>query len=278
MDTFSKNVNYKLIIRNLKKEIMKTFGIVLFGALTMTLYSCKDDADKIDDPTGNESVELTYNFQDDTEGWNAAIAQFPADDEDLYEFETEQTTSPFDDEDGVLLLSATNPHDNLFMYASKQITGLEPNTRYRVSYNIEVASSVIIDTTGVDSDTTGVVTDTTAVDTDTTDVFTNLNDTVVIKAGAVSEEPETETTVDNLMQLSGIDIGEPGVDGADLIVLGSFAADTTAAGFETQAMATESPISVITNEDGDFWLLIGTETFGSRAEVYFTKIEVEIER
>ncbi len=251
---------------------MKKILIMIFGALTVAFYSCDDDTDRIDDPIEGEPVVLNYDFDSDDEGWNAGLAGYPIDDEGLYDFEVEATTSPADDEDGVVLLSTSNPgEDNLLMFVNKQVTGLEPNTRYDVSYTIELIPNVVIDTTGLDIDTTGLGTDTVGfVDT--------VNDTVTIKAGAVSEEPETEADELDFLQLIGIDVGEPGVDGSDLIVIGSFASDTTDTGFVQQTVSTETPISAMTNDDGDLWLLIGAESFGSRTEIYINNIEVEIDR
>lgn len=264
---------------------MKKVALLISGVFLFALYSCNNDEDTINEPIGDEGVELTYDFESGDEGWNAALVDFPVDEEDLYEFEVEQTTSPVDDEEGALKLSASNPNDKLFMYASKQIAGLEPLTQYKVSYTIDVASSVVIDTTGtgidttgVPADTTGVDADTTGVDGDTTGIVAAISDTVVIKAGAVSEEPVTETNTNNFLELIGIDIGEPGVDGIDLVVIGSFSADTTDVGFTGQTLSNDMPITVTTNEDGDLWLLVGTETFGRETEVYFNSINVVIEQ
>ena len=271
---------------------MKTIALIFSGVLVFSLYSCNNDEETINEPIGDDGVELTYNFESDEEGWDAALAEFPIDDEDLYEFEVEHTTSPLNDEEGALLLSASNPNGNLFMYVSKQISGLQPSTQYQVSYNLDLITRVIIDTTNVGTDTTGIVTDTTGIVTDTTgiandttdldgdngDLFVTLNDTVVIKAGAVSEEPVTETNTSNFLELIGIDIGEPGADGFDLVVIGSFAAEATDAGYTQQTVSTDTPISVVTNEDGDLWLLVGTETFGTETEIYFNSINVVIDR
>ena len=209
---------------------MKTIVLITFGFFAVGLYSCKDDSDRIDDPAVNETVELNYSFGANDEGWDAGIAGFPIEEESLYEFETKQVTSPLDEDEGVLLLSASNPNENLFMYASKHITGLAPNSRYDISYTVEFASSVEIDTTEMVTDTTGIGTDTPGVGSDTLG-FVNVNDTVVIKAGATSEELVTEEDDLDFLQLVGIDVGEPGVDGDDLVVLGSFASDTTSNGF-----------------------------------------------
>ena len=163
------------------------------------------------------------------------------------------------------------------MYASKHITGLAPNSRYDISYTVEFASSVEIDTTEMVTDTTGIGTDTPGVGSDTLG-FVNVNDTVVIKAGATSEELVTEEDDLDFLQLVGIDVGEPGVDGDDLVVLGSFASDTTSNGFTLHTASTETPISIMTNGDGDLWLIVGAESFGIKTEIYINSIEVNIKK
>lgn len=253
---------------------MKTVAVIVSGILALSLYSCSSDEDTVNEPIGEEGVELTYDFESNDEGWNAALVDYPLDDEDLYEFDVEHTDSPVDGENGALKLSASNPNDKLFMYASKQISGLEPSTRYQVSYSVDIASVVVIDTTMFVSDTTAIDNDTTNVD----EVFTSYNDTVVVKAGALSEEPATETTADNFLELIGIDIGEDGVDGTDLVVIGTFPADTTDTDVIGQTFTNTSPITVFTNDDGDLWLLIGTEAFATQAEIYLNSINVLIER
>ncbi len=242
---------------------MKKILIVIFMAITVAFYSCNDDTDKVNNPTGDETVILDYDFNSNDEGWNTGLADFPAADEDLYNFEVDLTTSPADDEEDVLVLSASNPNDdNLFMFASKHITGLDANTMYDVSYTLDIVPNVVVDTTGLGADTTGFV----------------ANDTVTIKAGAVSEEPETEEDDLDFLQLINIDIGDPGVDGTDLMVIGSFPADTTNVGFVQQTVSTDDPISARTNEDGDLWLIVGAESYGSKTEIYINKISVEIKR
>lgn len=243
---------------------MKTIALIISGVMAFSFYSCNNDEDTIDGPVGDEGVELSYDFEAGDEGWNAALANIPADDEDLYEFDVDHTTSPVDDEDGALYFSALNPNEDLFMFASKQISGLDPNTQYTVSYTIDLAPSVVIDTTGL------VV--------DTTDAPALENDTVFIKAGATGEEPETEIDENDFLDFIGIDIGEPGVDGADFVVLGSFSADTTDVGFTEQTVSTESPFPVMTNDNGDLWLLIGTESSGNFTEIYISNVDVTIKR
>jgi hypothetical protein len=248
-----------------KRTRMKKYVIIIFGALAIAFYSCEDDTENIDNPIDDEPVMLNYDFETDDEGWDAGLTGYPVDEEELYDFNVEVTTSPVDDEAGVVLLSSANPDDeNLFLYTSKHVSGLDPDAAYSVSFAVDLVPNVVLDTTGIGNDT---------IETDT-----NSNDTITIKAGAVSEEPATEADELDFLEFIGIDIGEPGMDGADLVVMGSFPADTTDAGYIEQTVSTENPISVTTNDDGELWLIVGAESSGSATEVYINSIEVEIER
>jgi hypothetical protein len=256
--------------------------LMILGALIISavLYSCKNDADRIEDPIIGQTIELTYDFESGTEGWEAGLSGFPADDEELYGLEVEHTTLPEPlDDNGALMVKAANPNENLFLFISKEVTGLQPNTRYDVNFTIEFASIVEIDTTGFVVDTTEFATDTTGID--TTGVGTGVyarNDTVVIKAGAVSAEPVLEVDNTNFFQIVGIDPGEAGKDGSDLIVLGNFPGDTTENGLTLQTASNENPISVSTNGDGELWLIVASESFGTSTVIYYNSITVEIGR
>ncbi|HZH72665.1 MAG TPA: hypothetical protein VFD91_09255 [Mariniphaga sp.] len=258
---------------------MKKFVIAVFGILTMGFYACSDDdAERIEDPTEGEAVELTYNFEAGDEGWDAGIIGIPADEEEAHGFEVNHVTAPYDENTGALLLSASNPNNNLFIYTARHLTGLEPNTSYDISYSVQFASVVEIDTIGVDIDTTGVGSDTTGIVNDTIDIVGNANDTINIKVGAANEELVVEETASNLLNLVGIDVGDPGVDGADLVVIGSFVADSDDSDYTLHTASTENPVSIMTNDDGELWLIVGAETFGSTTEIYINNIEVTIEQ
>jgi hypothetical protein len=256
--------------------------IMILGALAVSvaLYSCKDDSDRVDviDVPG-ETIELSYDFESGDEGWNAGIADIPAGDLDIYGLEVEHTTDlPFDS-DGALRVAASNPHNEFFIFVSKQLTGLEPNTNYNVSFTVDFAASVMVDTTGVVIDTTGVGVDTTGIGgvIDTIDVnVVNLNDTLIVKAGATALEPETEADAFDFLRLI-FDKGEVGFDGSDMVILGRYSSDISSGGYVLRTVSNEEPFSVRTNEDGELWLIVGAEATGSDVVVYFDSIHVEIE-
>jgi hypothetical protein len=261
--------------------------IMILGALAVSvaLYSCKDDSDRVDvvDIPGDQTIELSYDFESDDEGWNGGIADLPSDDLDLYGLDVDHVTDdlPFES-DGALRLSATNVNNDFFMFISKQITGLQPNKLYNISFTVDFAASVTVDTTGIviDTDTIGV--DTTGIvgsgnDTiDVGNVTVNLNDTIVVKAGATDLEPDTEIDANNFLRLI-FDKGEVGFDGSDLVVLGKFASDTSTGGYVLRTVSNEEPISVRANADGELWLIVGTEATGRDVVVYYDEIVVEID-
>ncbi len=249
--------------------------MMILGALAVSvaLYSCKDDSDKVDvvDIPG-QTISLAYDFESDDEGWNAGISDIPSGELDNYFLDAEQVSDiPFDS-NGALKVAASNPNHEFFLYVSKKITGLEPNTSYNVSFNVDLAANVtldttVIDTTGVGGDTTGVVGDSIDVD------IVNLNDSVIIKAGAVAEEPATEPDDLDFLRLI-FDKGEIGIDGSDMVVIGRYLASGN---FASQTASNEEAFRISTNEDGELWLVVGAESTGDELELYFDSIAVEID-
>ena len=242
--------------------------IMILGALAVSvaLYSCKDDSDKVDviDVPG-QAIELAYDFESDDEGWNAGISDIPSGELDNYFLDAEQVSDVPFDSNGALRVSASNPNNEFFLYVSKKITGLEPNTNYNVSFDVDFAASVTVDTTGID--TTGVVGDTIDVD------LVNLNDSIIMKAGAVAEEPATEPDDLDFLRLI-FDKGEVGIDGSDMVVIGRYSGSGD---FLKQSVSNEDLFLVTTNEDGELWLVLGAESTGEDVELYFDSINVEID-
>jgi predicted nucleotidyltransferase len=264
----------KLIVK-LKRKGMKKMMILGALAVSVALYSCKDDSDRVDvvDIPG-QTIELAYDFESDDEGWNAGISDIPSGELDNYFLDADHESDVPFDSNGALRVAASNPNNEFFLYVSKKLTGLEPNTRYNVSFNIDFAANVMVDTTGVVIDTTGVAGDTTGVIGDTIDVnVVNLNDSIILKAGAVAEEPATEPDDLDFLRLI-FDKGEVGIDGSDMIVLGRY---SSSGDFVKRSASNEDAFLAFTNEDGELWLVVGAESTGEEIELYFDAINVEID-
>jgi hypothetical protein len=273
--------NEKKLIVKLKSKSMKKIMILGALAVSVALYSCKDDSDRVDiiDVPGGQTIELSYDFESGDEGWNAGIADIPAGDLDIYGLEVDHTNDPPFESNGALRVAATNPHNEFFVFISKHLTGLEPNTSYKVSFTVDFAASVMVDTTGIVVDTTGIAGDTTGIVggiNDTIGVHVNLNDTLIVKAGATALEPETEADAFDFLRLI-FDKGEVGFDGTDMVILGRYSGDTTAGNYVLRTASSEEPFLVTTNEDGELWVIVGSEATGRDFVVYYDSISIEIE-
>jgi hypothetical protein len=262
----------RLIVK-LKCNSMKKIMILGALAVSVALYSCKDDSDRVDviDVPG-QAIQLAYDFESDDEGWNAGISDIPSGELDNYFLDAEHVTDVPFDSNGALKVAASNPNNEFFLYVSKKITGLEPNTNYNVTFDVDFAASVTMDTTGID--TTGVIGDTTGVIGDTIDVdIVNLNDSIIMKAGAVAEEPATEPDDLDFLRLI-FDKGEVGIDGSDMVVIGRYAGTGN---FVKNSASNEDAFLVTSNEDGEIWLVLGAESTGDEVELYFDSINAEID-
>ena len=108
--------------------------LILFLTLIFLFFSCnKDDENVITYP---ETLELTYDFQNDDQSWEGDFADYPLGEESFYElsYELSNLPTPLNTNSGALKQSGNNHSDDLFMFIRRQINGLKPNTDYRVSY------------------------------------------------------------------------------------------------------------------------------------------------
>jgi hypothetical protein len=143
--------------------------LILFLTLIFLLFNCnKEDENVITYP---ETLELTYDFQNDNQSWEGDFADYPLGEESFYElsYELSNLPTPLNTNSGALKQSGNNHSDDLFMFIRRQINGLKPNTDYRVSYEIEFASDVADEQVGVGG---------------------SPGEGVTIKAGAVITKPE----------------------------------------------------------------------------------------
>ena len=143
--------------------------LILFLTLIFLLFSCNtDDENAVTYP---ETLELTYDFQNDNQSWEGDFADYPLGEESFYElsYELSNLPTPLNTNSGALKQSGNNHSDDLFMFFRRQINGLKPNTDYRVPYEIEFASDVAGGQVGVGG---------------------SPGESVTIKAGAVITKPE----------------------------------------------------------------------------------------
>jgi hypothetical protein len=167
-----------------------SLSLIVFSAL---LTGCSTKYEK--------SYQFTSAFHEDQEGWVAGFADLPADyDSAQFMLDSGWGGLPSGLEGNALFLSGNNHSDDLFMFIQKQFTGLKPETTYQVQFEVELASNSPAGMMGIGG---------------------SPGESVYIKAGAVSHEPEVVSDSIDWLRMD-IDKGNQASEGEDMINLGTF--------------------------------------------------------
>jgi hypothetical protein len=215
------------------------------------LFSCKNK--NLDQPP---LVEFLWEFAAETQGWIGGFADYPVGGEEFYElvFEHDTLPEPLDQNQFALKLSGNNHSDDLFMFAKKRVTGLEPNTVYYITFTIEFASDVPDGSIGAGG---------------------SPGESVYIKAGAASDEPHTVIDNDNHYRMN-IDKGNQSQGGEDMDVVGDFSNDTDQAVYTLKTVTNEKPFRATSDGNGSLWIIVGTDSgFEATTTIYYNKIKAE---
>jgi hypothetical protein len=212
---------------------------------------------------GLQLITNVYDFRESDHAWIAGFCDYPAEqhDSDLYELKSGYVNTTISGRArNAYSISGYNHSDDLFMYLKKKITGLQPDTQYILTYEIEFAS----DLSG------GNLSDGAA------------GQKVFMKVGASDSEPKS--VIDDAGNyIMNIDKGNQGSDGEDMIVIGNIVTTELAEGLEvitrsnSPSTATEPAYDkrfvVKTNSKGELWLIVGTDSgFDGRTTLYYTSI------
>ena len=235
----------------MNKKMNKLFASVL-TALLFTLAGCEKDDNFV------EPKEFTFNFMNNTEGWEGDFADYPNETnvEDFYELEFSHATlpSPLNSSEVALRQSGNNHSDDLFMFVKKKLTGLEPNTKHNIDIEIEIATNVASGSLGVGG---------------------SPGESVYIKAGVSTNEPmKVLDNSDNYYRIN-IDKGNQSQDGTNMKLIGDFANDTDLNVYKLKILKTTSSVSVVSNSNGEVWIIVGTDSgFEATTTIYYNRITV----
>jgi hypothetical protein len=228
---------------------------LLWAMLATTVSACGES------PTdGSGTVRLDYDFHEGWQGWSGHFAEYPVGEEDFYGLEAGHATlpHPLPAARQAVFLSGNNHSDDLFMFLRRPIAGLRPNTRYRVSWTIEIATDAPAGCVGVGG---------------------APGESVYLKAGISRDEPRV-VAVDGYYEVT-VDKGNQAAGGADAIVLGHVANDNRDCFNPVYQLRTISSkpnaLRFTTDAQGGGWLLVGTDSgFEARTRIYYTKIRVTL--
>lgn len=230
------------------KLLNKCFLIVI----TAIFSGCNND-----DAVAIDPLDFTYDFENDSEGWTGDFADYPEGEEEFYElqFEHSMLPEPLNTSSGAIKLSGNNHSDDLFMFIKKEVSGLNPNQEYNITFSVEFASNVADDMVGIGG---------------------SPGESVYIKAGATPIEPNTILDDEGFLRLN-IDKGNQSESGEDMIVIGDFSNDTEENQYHLKTVTNTNPFRAMTNSSGTLWLIVGTDSgFEGTTTIYFNEIQVEV--
>jgi len=221
---------------------------------------------------GEEQVTFDLDFTPgpdqlppEAQGWEAGFANYSPAQEEIMEFASGHEPLPADVVGGPgedahgLFIGATNRSDDVFMFWTGQVEGLEPDATYRVQFEVEFATDSPAGCAGIGGPP---------------------GESVWVKAGAVPDRPEPFLDPDESQHgywFINIDKGNQSQDGPDARILGDVANTESGCGdeervWEMKTLEGDGTFEARSDDEGRIWLLVGTDSgFEGRTELYYTR-------
>ncbi len=202
---------------------------------------------------------FTFDFSEDHQNFEGGVSDFAVAQSDQHEFTFENTNflPPLDTLRLAQYISGINPSDDLFMYMKRQITGLQPNTMYSVTFIVEFASKVATNAFGVGG---------------------APGESVYMKAGLTLLEPDTMIINEGEPYVvMNIDKGNQSQPGVAMDTIGHVGVeDTTTVWAEKINHNIDHPFYFTTDNTGSAWIIIGTDSgFESKTELFYSRVTVD---
>ncbi len=209
----------------------------------------------------DEPFTFMYNFSNSTEQWSGGFADYPVGEEDFFNlnFNRSPLPEPLDSDVHALQITGDNRSDDLFMFIKRKIDGLKPSANYSLSLEIELASDSPEDAVGIGG---------------------GPGTSVFLKAGAVAKEPvpvvTEQTGFEQGYYRMNIDRGNQSQGGDDMPVIGNVAHNKDDFEYTLIERSLEN-FTVQTNERGELWLIIGTDSgFEGTTTLYYSEVRAEL--
>lgn len=214
-----------------------------------------------DDEPSMAVFTASFDFSKSQDGWEADFADLPPSKEDSLFYELKFSYTNLPEHLGAkksIMLSGNNHSDDLFMFIKRKVSGLIPNTTYRLVFEVELASNAPKGSVGAGG---------------------SPGESVFLKAGASGIEPVKMVKSEQVVL--NIDKGNQSTSGTDAITLGDIAIPGTATDYaiisrSNASSSSSSPVFMAqSNNAGEMWLLIGTDSgFEGTTTVYYTMVNI----
>lgn len=192
---------------------------------------------------------LTFDFNQNDGGFTPIFSDYPNEQgvEEFYELRSGHEEVPIAEAGKGLFLSGNNHSDDLFMGYFKEVSGLAPGTEYQFTVQFKLATNVESDMVGIGG---------------------APGESVYVKCGVASEEPENSLDSLNHFRLN-IDKGTQSQSGADMIVVGDLAKEEINRPGEYEFNEIETKVIARTDEAGTVYLVIGTDSGFEGVTAYY---------
>jgi hypothetical protein len=205
--------------------------------------------------TALKSQTYIYDFTSGYEGWTGDFADYPITDSLFCKLAFYRTNLPLplDVNKYALLITGNNHSDDLFMFIKHKITGLLPNTTYKLLIDVELASKYPTNRYGVGG---------------------APGDAVIVGAGASIIEPLKIINNDyfrmNIDKIGGVHPGN------DMDTVGNIGVTDTTTVYALIHRSNASHLfTVKTDAGGEVWVCIGTDSgYESTTTLYYNKIKL----
>ncbi len=222
--------------------IKSGIGIVLIG-ITMLFTGCLGEME-----TSGEILREVSLFDTDNEGWLAEFSGFPVEMEDSMKLEYLHEAVYVSESIGsvtAIKQKGYAANSNLFMFVKQQVSGLKPNARYLVTFELEQIVQLLEDYNGD---------------------LANKNLGSFLKVGAFKTEPSTESAPDALnadisVVAPDFDKGDISQDGEDMVLIGKVEYSIPG---EMPVIINgnnlDKPIYAVSDDEGKLWVAVGVDT------------------
>jgi hypothetical protein len=196
----------------------------------------------------SKAISYSYDFSQGQQGWVGGDSEFAVAMATEVNFSAGMQASPIPPHEMALHLFGDNVSDDLFVYVTKELTGLLPNR----AYSVNIEATLISDTGNVSGSSH------------------------IIKLGASTVEPGSIVVIQDAAPYyrMNVDIGGSSTSGKNAVNSGDLSGTGTSnPELESLTFKTARPVVVQSDADGELWLLIGVDSaFEVLTEVYFTQI------
>lgn len=210
-------------------------------------------------PPGPDTLAIDFN--QGINDWRAGFADYPAGEESFYELGSSHATLPasLGSNRKGFRVTGNNHSDDLFMFITKKVSGLEPNTRYDFQFEVTIGTDAQKNCMGVGG---------------------APGESVYIKAGISETEPLAVNNGSGFY-LMNIDKGNQAIGGSDAIVIGDFANSRECGDPDTSYMrktltSEQGAFSTFTANDGSVWIMFATDSgYESTTTIYFMSATIQ---